>query len=503
VQTRVLAAVLALLPLACAPSDASSTATGDSDSSHASTGPSTGGDPSGDPSADPSGDPSAPEGSADGPPADASGPGDDTSGSESGEQPTVCEGDCHFVRAGASGSGGDWDDALPELPETLERGHVYFVASGSYPGYAFDDDAMGTATIRVLRASASDHGTDDGWDPSYADGLAELGPLVFSAPLVELDGRGATRVVGTFESTVVDIGASDVTVRGCDIDGNFQEDGGQQTDGACTGMSIVGDGVVVSGNVIHDAADDGVAISGSTGVSFAGNTIHALHGCGTDGGCGPCYNGHSDGLELYDLADSEIVGNLVYDVASTSTLFFGNWADELGMGASEYCENILIANNLLYAPDTGFVAYIEDARGVQIVSNVMWGLHQGAYGGLSIGMNVEGLEIYDNAILSINYEHIGGSYDAAEHHGDYNLFGVSLGQWVDGEHDIVAIDPGFTAVPGADDDPIDVPTPADFVPAGGSPLVDAGWGGDDAVMIPSEDFFGTARDDTPNIGAIE
>nr|WP_276603957.1 right-handed parallel beta-helix repeat-containing protein [Nannocystis pusilla] len=206
-------------------------------------------------------------------------------------------------------------------------------------------------------------------------------------------------------------------------------------------MSISGDDVVVAGNRIHDAADDGVVAAGLVNLSFTGNVVHALHGCGTDGDCGPCYNGHSDGLELFAVKDSEIVGNMIYDVASTAAVFFGNWADELGMGASEYCENLLLANNILYSPETGFVAYIEDAREVRVLNNVIWGLHQGAYGGLSIGVNVSGLDLYNNAILSINYTHIGGEYDPAEHRGDYNLFGYSLGQWQDGPHDLVAEDP--------------------------------------------------------------
>ncbi len=429
-----------------------------------------------------------------------------TAGSESvddtGSPPVECTDECRFVRAGAAGSGADWDDAMPALPDPLGRGLVYFVAAGSYPGATFDDPG-GTDPIRVLRATADDHGTDAGWDPAYAEGLAEFGPLVLAAPGLELDGRGALRIVGTLESTVVDIAAANVTLRGCDLDGNFQMEGDQQSDGACTGLSVAGDGVVVEGNVIHDIADDGVSITGSTGVSFRGNVVHALKGCGTDGGCGPCYNGHSDGLELYDLHDSEIVGNLVYDVASTAAVFFGNWADELGGGASEYCENLLLANNIFYSPETGFVVYIEDVRGVQVFGNVMWGLRQGAYGGLAIGVNVAGLDLYDNAIVSINYDHLGSTYDAAEHRGDYNLFAASLGQWQDGPNDVVAIDAGFTGIPDADGEAVADPQPADFTPADGSPLVGAGWAGDADVPIPTDDFFGNPRADPPSIGAVE
>lgn len=420
---------------------------------------------------------------------------------DDGPPPVKCEGDCHYVRAGASGSGADWDDALPSLPDVLEAGHVYFVAAGEYGGYTFDDAADPATPTRIVRATASDHGTDDGWDPTYADGVAQYGPLVFTASGVSFDGRGATRIVGEYEGTVVVIESGDVDVRNSDIDGAFAGDG-SHTEGACTGMSISGDRVTVANNVIHDVADDGVSIAGSTGASFRGNTVHALHACGTDGGCGPCYNGHSDGIEIYDVHDSDLVGNLVYDVRSTAALFFGNWADDLGEGPSEYCTNLLIANNLLYAPETGFVAYFEDADGIIAVNNVMWGSNQGAYGGLAIGTDVTGLELWNNAIVSINYEHLGSSFDAAEHRGDYNLFGKSNGQWVLAEHDVIAANPGFAGIGGIDDPPNEAPVPEDFVPMEGSPLVDAGWGGDDVIVLP-DDFYGTPRDEMPNIGAIE
>lgn len=433
--------------------------------------------------------------------ADSSDDGSETN--DTGNPMTVCEGDCVFVRAGADGSGADWDDALPELPAALERGRIYFIAGGTYPGHTFDDPPSDGAMIRVLRATDGDHGTDAGWQASYASDPAVFGPLAFLSSEIELDGRGNTRIVGEYEGTVVDIGADAVILRGCELDGNFQESDGNQTDGACTGLNISGDDIVVAGNEIHDAADDGVSIAGSRGLSFEGNSVHALHGCGTDGECGPCYNGHSDGIELYDVHDSALVGNLVYDVASTSAVFFGNWADELGNGADEYCENILLANNLLYSPETGFVAYIEDSRGIQLFHNVLWGLHQGAYGGLSIGTNVADLELYNNAILSINYTHIGGEHDAAEHRGDYNLFGIALGQWPEQAHDVIAEDPAFAGIAAVDGPAVEDPSPEDFAPADGSAMLGAGYPGDDTIVLPTSDYFGDARGNPPSIGAIE
>jgi hypothetical protein len=414
----------------------------------------------------------------------------------------VCDQDCHFIREGGTGSGSDWDDALPELPAALTRGHVYFFAAGAYPGRSFDDAASGGDTIRVLRATAADHGTDAGWQEAYGTGEATFGPLTIESPDFEIDGRGLTRVIGEFEGDVMSIDANGVTVRGLDIDGAFAMTGGQHSAGACSVMNVHGDNVVIQGNLIHDAADDGVAIGDSTGVQFIGNHVFSLHGCGTDGGCGPCYNGHSDGLEIYNLKDSQFLGNFAYDIASTSTFFFGNWADELGNGPSEYCENILIANNILYNPDTGFVIYVEDVVGVQLFNNTIWGQKQGAYGGLAVGVNVDGLDLVNNIVLSINFNHLGSSFDPAQHHGDYNFFGSSLGQWQDGPNDVVGADPGFTGIPDQDGDKVDNPTPDMFAPASGSPVIDQGTGAG-TFAIPPNDFFGKARDSTPNIGAIE
>ena len=436
------------------------------------------------------------------------GAGGATGGGGSGGAPPVACGpdDCHYVRAGAQGAadGSSWTDAWPVLPDGLTPGHVYFVAAGVYPAVTLADAGTANATIRVLRATDADHGSAPDYDPAYGAGTADLGPLTITAPYVELDGRGSTRIVGAFQGAVATVDASNATLAGCDVDGNFTAGGsGNQIDGACTGIEVHGDGVVVRDNVVHDIADDGIVAYDSSGALFEGNRVHALRGCGTDGGCGPCYNGHSDGFEIFHVTSSQFVGNMVWDVASTSAFFFGNWADELGNGPTDYCKDVLLANNILYSYDTGFVAYIEDVDGVAVYDNVFWGQHQGAYGGLSIGTNVTGLSLYNNVILSINYTHIGGSYDPAEHVGDYNAFGIALGQWPTQAHDIVAADPGFAGVPDVDGAEVASPAPQDFSPAAGSPLRDAGYAGDATVVVPAVDFFGTPRDATPNIGAIE
>jgi hypothetical protein len=417
----------------------------------------------------------------------------------------VCRDDCHYVRAAATGAndGSSWNDAFTELPPTLTRGHVYFVAAGEYPAYSFDDAEAGSQRIRVLRATADDHGDGAGFSDAFATGEAVFGELDFETGAYDVDGRGALRVVGAFAGTVVEIGGNSIDFRGVDVDGALLTSGNEHTAGACTGIVVGGDDVTIAASRIHDIADDGVVVGGSSNFTFEGNEIDSLHGCGTDAECsGPCDNGHSDGIELYDVRDSRFVGNYVHDIRSTSTFFFGNWADELGGGPSEYCENIVLANNLLYNPDTGFVIYLEDVRGVTLVHNTIWGRHQGAYGGLAVGVNVSDLDLVNNVILSVNYAHLGSVFDPAEHRGDYNAFGKSLGQWQDAAHDLVANDPGFAGVESGDAPKLEGARPEDFVPETASPLAGAGTS-TAAVELPATDFSGAPRASPPAIGAFE
>jgi hypothetical protein len=108
-----------------------------------------------------------------------------------------------------------------------------------------------------------------------------------------------------------------------------------------------------------------------------------------------------------------------------------------------------------------------------------------------------------NAILSINYTHIGGSFDPSQHHGDYNLFGIRLDQWPAEAHDLVVANPGFAGIPDAAGPAMSDPAPQAFAPSAGSPLIDSGYAGDATIVIPTVDVFGKPRDASPNIGAIE
>jgi hypothetical protein len=408
---------------------------------------------------------------------------------------------CAYVRADApaGGDGASWATAWQALPDALDRGTQYFVAAGQYPGYVFDDAASGSTPITVVAATTADHGADAGWDDAYA-GTADLGPVVVATPYHVLDGRGGRlHVVGEFQGTALVISADDNIVRSLDVDGDFQADGaGQHVGGACTAMDISADNVTVAFSNIHDAADDGVMMSGTDGLVFEGNVVHRLHGCGTDGGCGPCFNGHSDGLEMFDVTTSVVRRNLIYDINSTATVFFGNWGT-----TDEYNEDLTIENNLFYAPEVGLVVYLHYARRIRFLHNVVWGAHQGSYGGLSVGPEVTDLDLYNNILLDINLAHTGGVYDPAQHRGDHNIIGVDNGQWPMQPADILAPDPGFAGIPDVDGASVIDPTPELFALLPGSPAIDAGVTTVNGVTLPTTDFFGNQRDSMPDLGAIE
>jgi len=193
---------------------------------------------------------------------------------------------------------------------------------------------------------------------------------------------------------------------------------------------------------------------------------------------------------------------------------FSSSAVRIGLASdSRPLDHVLLANNILYAPEASFITTIENAELVTLLHNTLWGRHDGMLGGLAIGAIVTDVDLFNNVILSVSYEALGGTVDAAEHRGDYNLFGRSLGQWVDGAHDVIANDPLFAAIPAGDGAIVTGAAALDFTPQAASPARSAGSPEPPelptAVVLPPSldppltDFFGNARGSPPTIGAIE
>jgi hypothetical protein len=420
-----------------------------------------------------------------------------------GGEPTVCDGDCIYVRAGGNGDGSDWAQARPALPSSLDRGTTYFVAAGTYPGYTFDDAAVGQEVITVKKATADDHGTDNGWQASFGTGKAVFGPLSFQAPWHVIDGGPGRGLVtrGEFQSPALIVEADRVTVRRVEVDGAFGVNAsGQHDAGSCNAVRMSNaTQVIMDGCDIHDAADDGIVMRNLSDSIVRNTQVHHLHGCGTDAPCvGPCYNGHSDGFELYTLRRCVLEGNFVHHVKQTSTLYFPDPGDP-----SKHTEDLLIVNNIFYAGDTGLIAYLQRAKDLRVFHNVFWGTRKGNYGGLAIGPDLTGLRLHNNIILSINLSHTGTTYDPAKYQGDCNLLGVDIGQFPMGPHDFVAGNPLFSGIPDLNGDMVAAPSIQDFLPQPGSPAIGKAWPGDATHAMPTIDMLGKPRVGAPDTGPLE
>ncbi|MBN2517675.1 MAG: right-handed parallel beta-helix repeat-containing protein [Candidatus Altiarchaeota archaeon] len=302
------------------------------------------------------------------------------------------------------------------------------------------------------------------------------------------------KVVSPYQGYNLNIRANYVKVIDCDLDGNFAEINNYQSGGVCNNVNIGSSQYVVLENCeIHKAADDGVGLYDSSYVSLIGNVIHDLKGCGTDGGCGPCYNGHSDGIEMWSDSNINISGNLVYDVKSTAPYILGGWLPE------HLSHDLSLTNNIFYSPETGFAAYFTQVDGMEVYNNVFWGINQGGgYGGLAIGQEVTNLDMYNNIILNINLIHMGATYDPVNHRSDYNLIGVDAHQFPLKSNDVVG-NPQFKDILFAGAYKTNL-LPINFSLQSESPAINRG-----VVRsgVPATDYFGNSRVGLPDIGAIE
>ena len=399
---------------------------------------------------------------------------------------------CISPDGSSANSGLDWNNAWRQLPSSLTRGYTYYFADGTYNSYTFDD-APSATYITVKKATGADHGTDTGWQSSYGDGVASFSNCAFSnTSYIILDGQvedGFTLIKQGLGGTVVNITGSDhITLRNCDLDGNFATlSGGEpttHTNGACNVLHADSSSYLTIENCkLHNVADDGLEIHGSNYLTITGNEVYNLYGCGTDGGCGDCYNGHSDGIEIFDVENAEFIGNLVYDARSTSAFICDNWTTDPGNDSA----NVTLVNNIFYNPETGFCIYLDSMHGVDATHNVFWGVQAGSYGGLSIS-DVTDLDMYNNIILSINYSHMGDTYNASEHRGDYNLFGYDTGQYPLQTNDIIDSDPDLENIPGISGPADRTVTAEDFRLTSASSARDAGTN-----MGITVDFFGNTR----------
>jgi hypothetical protein len=98
-----------------------------------------------------------------------------------------------------TGDGSSWTNAFSDLPPSLVRGAKYFVASGEYDevtpqgnepyvDHSFEDPEDGDKFIAIVKATASEHGGDEGWAVTLDQGPASFGPIGMVTGHYLLDG---------------------------------------------------------------------------------------------------------------------------------------------------------------------------------------------------------------------------------------------------------------------------------------------------------------------------
>lgn len=307
-----------------------------------------------------------------------------------------CEGNCHYVRADATGAGtgADWDDAWTALPEPLERGQIYYVADGDYAARDFAAAEQNDTPIYVFKATVAHHGTDDGWQDSYGDDTATLGPLRFSTSHWYVDGlAGAGKsgygftirssgCTGQVKLIRLEEGIADVTVRHLDLglcgDVNEGQDivyGAGTVSDIVVGHSYLHDvarcpflmrgwqDVVIEHNVIDSAGNsygihmEGISDVGSQNVTVRHNQWENIAGTGI--------------IILGDVTGYAIYGN-VFLVTDPSFTIGGNGA--IGTWTGNFANDTLVYNNT-FVGIVGLNAgvYIDSGTGNEAYNNLWYG----------------------------------------------------------------------------------------------------------------------------------
>jgi len=319
--------------------------------------------------------------------------------------------------ARGAGNGTDWDNARAGLPSPMVRDTTYWVASGDYDNSftrTWSVANSGTQNIVIRKATEDSHGTETGWQTILGQGKAIFGPVDINTDYWTIDGQEKQGLVfsadggffgaGTPQDVVAVDETDRVVLRNLEIDGGYGESGGIHTEGTCNLVAAVNANYLVIDRVdMHDVAEDGIQQQVGDNVIFAHNKIHGLYGKGTDNSTGPCYNGHSDGIELIlGVDDSLILGNLVYNVYSSAAFFIQDYTQ-----SGNIANNVTVVNNIFYTPYTGgFVVSVRDADNLQFHNNIVWGRARGGgYGSMFVHSNITNSDFTNNISSNLQTTH--------------------------------------------------------------------------------------------------
>jgi len=375
---------------------------------------------------------------------------------------------------GSAGNGGtSWNDALPTLPATLVRGNTYYIGSGNFGRYDFND-AKNSTKITIKKATLNDHGSETGWNPAYAE-TAYWGNLTFTTTSnIDFIGGNASEGIKTIvqhngsspELTTVDITNSDyIRFDYCDVNGM---NGGQ---GNMTVRCINYDTCTYCYTEhcnIHECADDIINVLHGDHCYWRWNRIY--NGYSVVYAAFPSDNGHSDGMELWDTDDCEIIGNFIYGITgamATSGIFLLGYS-QIGH------RNLLIANNIIYTGSNIYYAvYLKGTNDLKMYNNIIWGATPNNLPPqISVEETNERVDFRNNICGGV-VARLGGDWSTTNT-GDYNLITGSNNGYLPGTHDVLTSDPKFTNV-AATGPYVEGTSIADFAPLNETaPSIDAG-----------------------------
>lgn len=109
---------------------------------------------------------------------------------------------CHVMTPSGSGthSGADWNNALAGIPDPMTRGDKYYMADGTYTSYTFSTADSGTSTVTLIKAIASDHCTDTGWNTGTMGSATAVIPtqLNITTDYLVVNGQTRSSATGTY-----------------------------------------------------------------------------------------------------------------------------------------------------------------------------------------------------------------------------------------------------------------------------------------------------------------
>lgn len=193
-----------------------------------------------------------------------------------------------YIRAGAGGTTcADWANACPTLPRDFRRGVTYYIAAGQYlpvdDDFAFrlDAPAQSGMAIVIKKATAADHGTNDGWQAAYAAGAATFSRMLeINSSNWVIDGQAGGSALyrwqGDFGFRFVSTAEGDAMIRiGWDSLHGVPVSG-------ISNIAIRHAEIVGMGQSSHSGggtSNDGLAVYGATDVTLSSFRMHGIGRC--------------------------------------------------------------------------------------------------------------------------------------------------------------------------------------------------------------------------------